>query len=798
MINTLLKSKCVVRTAVLMAFATIAFASAESVYAQKAGFASSREESAGMAESGARRLRSLNPFRSSAPELGGQAPLVQPIATARSSSSGTSRSSQLAAESETRTASRSRNAASVNPRVESLKRSTRSSTNGVASALIDELEEDFEAVPPARELSEASSESDASRGRRSLRRGRGLESLELLDDGSSEIEELEETEEGEESEEADDFSDAIPQSEKSANVLNTEVVEDSNLIVAEEYVGEESFEVSEAFEVSELDDSMLQSKNARAETQRLGATKTLESIDSRFEAYREGGEAQSTIENVSKSVAETVASSASLAPIVTIETIGPKRLIVGQESTYKVVVRNEGGKAARKLVVTTKLPETVVASTLDVQVGSAFIEEVGDRSNAKRCVWQVGTLDSKQEYALSLNITPMRRAAFELVSNFEFERASARTDVQVHEPILEALIEGRDSIEWGVEDKFRVRLRNVGNGDAENVELYVSTGENQATQRLGLLRAGEEKTIETSIKTVAEDYFTIDVQAVGAYGVKTSASRKIGILRGKLNVAVEAPELQFVDGEFDAKIHVRNLGDATLQHVDVVAQIPEGVEPIYCSNQARQNEEKRRVYWSAPFLRPNEETVFTVTCRVNKAGTARFEVVGVDQTGVVAQAESTTTIESIAVLSMRVKAPKEPVAVGRRCVYELIVENNGTKDAQDVNSGVFLGAGLKPVMIEGDQGVVFEKESKVLFNKIERLKAGEAVVFRIQAEAMLPGNQKVQAMLQSAAEDVSLLSEETTYCYTSPTREIPADSGTDVFERSTITADKRLEGTIRK
>ena len=39
------------------------------------------------------------------------------------------------------------------------------------------------------------------------------------------------------------------------------------------------------------------------------------------------------------------------------------------------------------------------------------------------------------------------------------------------------------------------------------------------------------------------------------------------------------------------------------------------------------------------------------------------------------------------------------------------------------------------------------------------------MAFRIEAEALAPGNQKVQAMLQSTAEDVSLLSEETTYCY---------------------------------
>lgn len=772
MITTLLKSKRVVRGAVVMAFATIAFVSVESVYAQIAGFASSREENAGKAESGVRRVFNLsNPFKPSVPDFAEQNQNVQQIPTSRPTPSETSRPRQYTTTSEPRSATSSRTISNARPRNESARRSTsRIPSNRAALALIDELEEDFEESPSVTRRPDRIERNSVSSNRRSLREGRGLDSLELLDDESG----------------ADETGDAgVPKSRKASDVISTEE-SDSSMIVVEANTDEEESGLLEVSESNDVSDASTESKPAVLESAPSGEEESPQSLDSQSETRYEAD--------------APLVRSADLSafPIVTIETVGPKKLIVGQESIYRIVVRNEGRESARQLVVTTDLPESVEATSVDAQVGSAVFEEVSDRSNAKRCVWRVGTLDSNQERVMALRVTPTKRVAFELVSNFEFERATSRADVEVQEPILEALIEGRDSIEWGVEDKFRLRLRNVGNGDAEDVELFVSTGENKASQKLGLLRAGEEKTVETSIKTVADDYFTIDVEAVGSYGVKTTASKKIGVLRGRLNVEVEAPELQFVDGEFDAKIHVRNLGDATLQHVDVVAQIPEGVEAVFCSNQARQNQEKRRVYWSAPFLRPNEETVFSVTCRVVKAGTACFEVVGVDQTGVVAQAESATTIESIAVLALRVKAPKEPVAVGKRCVYELVVENNGTKDAQDVNSGVFLGAGLKPIAIEGDQGVVFAEESKVLFNKIDCLKAGETVVFRIQAEATRPGNQKVQAMLQSAAEDVSLLSEETTYCYSRARKDLPTNRRTDVLDPPTMTADKRSEGALRK
>ena len=452
-------------------------------------------------------------------------------------------------------------------------------------------------------------------------------------------------------------------------------------------------------------------------------------------------------------------------PNIEINTLGPKKLTVGQSSTYTLRVRNVGSEVARKLVVTTELPESASDLKANPSVGEASFQTSSVRVSGRICVWEVGELEPGDEQTLALTLKPTKRAAFGLVSNFDFERSTASAEVEVQEPILEALIEGRDSIEWGVEDRYRIRLRNVGNGDAEEVRINVSTGENNASQMLGVLKAGEEKIIEMNVKTVSNEFFTIKVEAVGSYGVAATASKRVATLRGQLNVEVETPELQFVEGEFEALVHVTNIGNATLQNVDVVAQVPSGVEILSCSNQARRNDEKRRVYWIAPFIRPNEETTFSLRCRIMNAGTAKFEAVAVDQSGLIAQARSTVNVESIAVLAMRVNAPKEPVAVGRRCVYELVVENNGTKDARDINTGIFLGSGMKPIEVENERGYVYEEDSKVLFKKIDCLRAGESVAFRIEAEALAPGNQKVQAMLQSTAEDVSLLSEETTYCY---------------------------------
>lgn len=693
--------------------------------------------------------------------------------------------------------------------------SQKSATGGVASHLLDELAAEIgdrssetSRVAPKRSAKIAYRD-EKTVNRRSLRDAETLDELELLDSGdeyvdSDEYGEYEEYENGDDSallstdEIDDETADAAElDTEPAIPAYSKKVASQRKRRVQREDAREIKQETKREREVAAKENAPKKAKSSQkyavqveeesdenaALEERFDAILSENDVQtaetSTFDAAEESENASKTLElepkrdaNGSVWSSENAVSNGSNvvsvgAPIVEIETVGPQKLVVGQETTYTIRVRNSGKYAARKLVVSTELPETVAASDATVRQGSASIEDapIDSISDAKRCVWKVGTLEAGAQTELTLKLTPIKRNAFELISEFEFERSAARTGVEVSEPILEARIEGRDAIERGVEDQYRLRVRNVGNGDAENVELFVSTGENEATQRLGLLKAGEEKTLEITLQTALEGSIAIAVRATGDYGLEASASKTIAILRGKLETSLETPELQFVDGEFEAVVRARNAGDASLQDVVVVAQTPTNVELLDCSGSARRNDEKRRVYWTIPLLRPNEEAVYRLQCRLTREGDATFALAGTDRSGETTQNESTVQVESIAALAMRVKTPKSPVAVGGECVYELIVENNGTKEAQAVDSGVFLGAGLKPIAVENGAGVVHEAESKVIFKQIERLPAGESVVFRVRARAVSAGNHKVQAMLQSIPEDARLLNEETTYCY---------------------------------
>ena len=830
--------------AIMLSLLLVAPIGVKNCWGQAAGFAQSRSEVPATAQSGPRRslLSQLNPFNRQPEQT---SPLVdtttisQPVATnmppnalvaprvqaqPSSQSSPIAQSTRPTVPRQTTTASvptsprtssdsstAIRSSLAARPSSKSVSSAKSSGTGGVASLLLDELEESPDDVGTS---DVAVSKPTPRRSvRRNLRANAFPSSLELLDDGEEESEDddeeadLSEDEEDDvlSTEEEDEDDELLDEEEEDEELESMDESDDETPMVAVVVEAEPRVKKSAKKSVSRTKAAPKKSVKKRAAAPAVDNDEDASSAEDEEseDANENVAVAESRLEKTSPTAAapssETPESESALsqgrAPNIVVDALGPRKLSVGQSSTYTIRVRNVGSETARKLVVTTNIPELVVNLRAVPSVGDASIREENERGGSRRCVWRVGVLNPGDEQTLALSLTPTKRTSFGLTSAFDFERPSASAEVEVQEPILEALIEGRDSIEWGVEDRYRLRLRNIGNGDAENVSLHVSTGENEATQKIGLLRAGEEKTIEMSVKTVSEDYFVIDAHASGAYGLEAKATKKVTTLRGRLNVEVETPDLQFVDGEFEAVVRVRNDGDATLQNVDVVAQLPYGVEALSCSNQARRNDDKRRVYWVAPYIRPNEETSFSVVCRVNASGDARFEAVAVDQTGLVAQAKSVVNVESIAVLAMRVNAPKEPVAVGKTCVYELVVENNGTRDARDINTGIFLGSGMKPLAVEDGRGYVYEEDSKALFKKIACLKAGESKVFRVRAEALAPGNQKVQAMLQSIPEDVSLLCEETTYCYS---RRPSADGDSEGFAERTLTAGRTEGAAMRK
>ena len=112
-----------------------------------------------------------------------------------------------------------------------------------------------------------------------------------------------------------------------------------------------------------------------------------------------------------------------------------------------------------------------------------------------------------------------------------------------------------------------------------------------------------------------------------------------------------------------------------------------------------------------------------------------------------AAASTVTQVEALADLRLTVIDPVGPVALGTEVVYEIKIENRGTKVANNINVVGYFSEGIEPNSIQGWQGAV--EVGQVVLETIPRISAGQSVNVKVLAQASRAGNHVFRAELDS-------------------------------------------------
>ena len=553
---------------------------------------------------------------------------------------------------------------------------------------------------------------------------------------------------------------ATERAEEMKGILESIHAAADSRVPAEEAVGQlastEEIQEEEPAETSLFDDSntvyLGSSALASASSESVSLTSLTE------ETAPSDGADQMRIDGLSRDQTTRMSS-----PMINIETLGPKQTMVGRESEYKISVENRGSQSAANLIVRTDIPDDVDITNVNTSTGSSHIS--ADEDGQLVCLWNLGNFNPEQKEMLTFKFTPRVRNNINFVTVYDYDKTILSSGISVTQPILDLAIEGSDTIQWGSEERYRVKISNSGDGAAQNIRLTVSTGDNDnATRILSSLEPGEEKQLEVNMKTVLDGVLDITAKAEADYGFTASAEKEVDILRGQLDLFVEVPEVQFVNENADYVIHVCNTGRAVLRDVEVVAAVPTSIEIVSTTGNPTQNRSTDQLVWTIGAIKPEEEIVYQVNAKMLRPGGSRIDVTAADRTGVSSFGNAEIQVEAIAALEMKIGKPTGAIATGKEVVYDVVISNSGTKAAEKIDAGFFLPTEMNPVAVEGG-GKVIPEEKKVLFNKINFLGPGQSVTYRVHAVAQERGNHKVQAVLESKSDNVQLVSEEMNFFY---------------------------------
>jgi len=455
---------------------------------------------------------------------------------------------------------------------------------------------------------------------------------------------------------------------------------------------------------------------------------------------------------------------------LSVDTIGPRRIAVGKESSYEVIVRNTGQVGADEVVVTLELPAwaEVLATAASAGSAGAVAAEPGKQETASKMLrWRVGRLEAKGQEKLTFRIVPRQSKPFDLTARCDFKPVSSSGLIEVQEPKLEAHLHGPRQVLYGKAETYRLELSNPGTGDAENVTISVvaeGSGDNSpAAHRLGTLAAGEKKVIEVELTARQAGTLTIKVDARADGGLSARLAETIVVQRAALAVSIDAPSVQFVGTEANYRIVVKNSGNAPAAKVEVVAAMPPALKFVSCTHNGQAEPHQGKVTWSLESLAPGSETVLGITGVLSSPGSARLQVTCSAESDLMTQAVADTQVEAMADLVLSVKDPTGPIAVGAEAVYEVRVHNRGSKAAEAVEVITYFSHGLEPVAAEG--GPHRLAQGQVAFESIPSLNAGESVILKVKARADVPGNHVVRTEVHCRPLGVRLISEETNYFY---------------------------------
>jgi uncharacterized repeat protein (TIGR01451 family) len=479
-------------------------------------------------------------------------------------------------------------------------------------------------------------------------------------------------------------------------------------------------------------------------------------------------------------------------PIISTDIRGPKQILVGRESIYRVRLQNQGATSAEGIVAAIRIPSSAEIVGTTATQGTVKPSQ----SEGSRIVidWELSKLDARGSEVLDIRLIPRESRPLELGVSWTVAPVGSRAIVEVQEPKLNIEIGGPTEVLFDKPQVYRLTLSNPGTGAAENVRIDLvppgGTQESATSHAFGNLAPGENKSIEIELTAREAGKLMMKAVATAEGGLTSDASKEIFCRKPELEVDWRGPATKYAGTPATYFFRVRNPGTAPAEDVTVEVALPEGAEFASASEGQEFSNELRTVKWQVGTLDPGDDNYMELKCVVNAAGANQFKITASNAAGNLSDSEvAETNVEAIADLKLSVSDPSGPVAVGTPAVYEITVKNRGANTARNVNVVALFSEGIEPEQAEG--GTYSVADGRVSFRTIDELAAGGEVKLRISARALRPGTHVFRAEVLCSDLEIKLAAEETTRFYTDEVMPEAAESSEPTTSRQGFEAAVR-------
>lgn len=305
-----------------------------------------------------------------------------------------------------------------------------------------------------------------------------------------------------------------------------------------------------------------------------------------------------------------------------------------------------------------------------------------------------------------------------------------------------------EEIQVGKPATFEIRVRNVGDAPARNVEIHDETpqgtrllsaeptasqaGPGQVTWSVGALQPGEEATVLMEVMPLTEG----EIGSVATVHFASEASARTICTRPQLTLEVRGPREVLIGEDAPLSIKVSNPGTGVATNVILSESIPEQL-----SHAAGPELE-----YEIGSLKPGDSRQIDLTLKAVKAGKVVNRLIARGDAQLMSQQETEFTVVAPQ-LQVAVQGPKRRY-LERPATYTMLVSNPGTAPAKEVELVTYLPKGLK--FVEANNAGEFDPQTNSVHWLLEELPPNETGQVTLTTLPIEPGEQMLR--LQGAAD----------------------------------------------
>ena len=444
---------------------------------------------------------------------------------------------------------------------------------------------------------------------------------------------------------------------------------------------------------------------------------------------------------------------------LTVDWVTPETIILGQEADFELVLRNRGRAAVEQIIVEQVLPEGFRL----VRANPAAQEGPGEPS------WMLPRIEPQQEGRIVLRLVAEKVGQAQSRARVHFSTGSSAT-FRVVEPKLEIEAETPAEAIVGNQAILNVTVRNPGTGRATNailnVELpkeLVAAGQNLRYE-LGTLNPGEARSVRILAQVTDLGRHECKFIATADNGLRDEDTKAFDSVGARLEIVIEGPKLRYVTRPADYEVRVRNTGTSTAHNVHLQVRVPKAFAYLDGGRHGRFDSQTKTVNWFVGQLEVGKDYVGEFRLQAQERGEFPIVAHAEAERGHRAETQHLTRIEGIAAILLEVVDVADPIEVGAETLYEVLVTNQGTDFAENVQIVTKVPEGMEITGAKGPvQGAI--EGRTVTFAALPKLAPQADAIYRIQVRGLATGDLRVEVQATADSLESPVIELESTKVY---------------------------------